>query len=38
MMEEEALKAYQWDAMGKAMAGIELAGKIKEKYAEIVDR
>lgn len=34
MMEEEALKAYQGEAMGKAMAGIELASKIKEKYAE----
>ena len=38
MMEEEALKSYQGEAMGKAMAGIELAAKIKEKYAEIVDR
>jgi cytosine/creatinine deaminase len=39
MMEEEALKAYQADGMGKAMSGIELASKIKEKYAEswIVD-
>ena len=34
MMEEEALKTYQGEAMGKAMAGIELASKIKEKYAE----
>jgi cytosine deaminase len=34
MMEEEALKAYQGEAMGKAMAAIELASKIKEKYAE----
>jgi cytosine deaminase len=34
MMEEEALKTYQGDAMGKAMAGIESASKIKEKYAE----
>ena len=34
MMEEEALKSYQSEAMGKAMAGIELASKIKEKYAE----
>jgi cytosine/creatinine deaminase len=34
MMEEEALKNYQGEAMGKAMAGIELASKIKEKYAE----
>ena len=34
MMEEEALKSYQGEAMGKAMAGIELASKIKEKYAE----
>jgi cytosine/creatinine deaminase len=39
MMEEEALKAYQGEQMGKALAGIELASKIKEKYAEswIVD-
>ena len=39
MMEEEALKSYQGEAMGKAMAGIELASKIKEKYAKswIVD-
>jgi cytosine deaminase len=34
MMEEEALKSYQGEGMGKAMAGIELASKIKEKYAE----
>ena len=34
MMEEEALKSYQGETMGKAMAGIELASKIKEKYAE----
>src|SRR5271155_2436678 len=34
MMEEEALKSYQGEAMGKALAGIELASKIKEKYAE----
>ena len=34
MMEEEALKTYQGEAMGKAMAAIELASKIKEKYAE----
>ena len=34
MMEEEALKAYQGDGMGKALSGIELASKIKEKYAE----
>jgi cytosine deaminase len=34
MMEEEALKAYQADGMGKAMSGVELASKIKEKYAE----
>jgi cytosine deaminase len=39
MMEEEALKAYQGDNMSKALAGIELASSIKEKYAEswIVD-
>jgi len=30
MMEEEALKTYQGEAMGKALAGIELASKIKE--------
>jgi cytosine deaminase len=34
MMEEEALKAYQGDGMRHALAGIELASKIKEKYAE----
>jgi cytosine/creatinine deaminase len=34
MMEEEALKSYQGEAMGKAMSAIELASKIKEKYAE----
>jgi cytosine/adenosine deaminase-related metal-dependent hydrolase len=34
MMEEEALKAYHGEAMGKAMASIKLASKIKEKYAE----
>ena len=34
MMEEEALNAYQGEQMGKALAGIELASKIKEKYAE----
>ena len=36
MMEEEALKAYHGAgaAMGTAMAGIELASKIKQKYAE----
>lgn len=34
MMEEEALRAYQGEAMGKALAGIELASRIKEKYAE----
>jgi cytosine deaminase len=34
MMEEEALRTYQGEGMGKAMAGIELASKIKEKYAE----
>jgi cytosine deaminase len=34
MMEEEALKAYQGDGMARAMAGIELASKIKERYAE----
>jgi cytosine/creatinine deaminase len=34
MMEEEALKTYQGESMSKAMAGIELASKIKEQYAE----
>jgi cytosine deaminase len=34
MMEEEALQAYQGEGMGKALSSIELAGKIKEKYAE----
>ncbi len=34
MMEEEALKSYQGETMGKAMAGIELASEIKEKYAQ----
>ena len=34
MMEEEALKTYHGETMGKAMASIELASKIKEKYAE----
>jgi cytosine deaminase len=39
MVEEDALKSYQSEAMGKAMAAIELAGKIKEKSDEswIVD-
>jgi cytosine/adenosine deaminase-related metal-dependent hydrolase len=39
MVEEDALKSYQREVMGKAMAGIELASKIKEKYDEsgIVD-
>lgn len=34
MMEEEALRAYQGEGMGKALSGIELASKVKEKYAE----
>ena len=34
MMEEEALKSYQGELMGKAMASVELASRIKEKYAE----
>jgi cytosine deaminase len=34
MMEEEALRSYQGELMGKAMASVELASKIKEKYAE----
>ena len=38
MMEEEALKSYQGELMGKAMASVELASRIKEKYAEFLDR
>ncbi len=38
MMEEEALKAYRGEAMAKAITAIELASKIKKKYAEILDR
>ena len=34
VMEEEALKAYQADGMGNTLLGVELASKIKEKYAE----
>jgi len=34
MMDEEALKAYQGGAMGKAMNAIELAARVKEKYNE----
>ena len=34
MMEEEALRAYQGEGMGAALSSIELASKIKEKYAE----
>jgi cytosine/creatinine deaminase len=34
MMEEEALKAYRGEAMAKAINAIELASKIKDKYAE----
>jgi cytosine/creatinine deaminase len=34
MMEEAALQAYQGEGMGKALSSIELASKIKEKYAE----
>jgi cytosine/creatinine deaminase len=39
MMEEEALQAYHGEHMGKALSSIELAAKIKERYAEhwIVD-
>ncbi len=33
MMEEEALRAYRGEAMAKAIDAIELASKIKEKYA-----
>ena len=38
MMEEEALKAYRGNGMAGAMAAIELASVIKEKYAEFLDR
>jgi len=34
MMEEEALRAYQGEGMGAALSSIELASKVKEKYAE----
>jgi cytosine deaminase len=34
MMEEEALKAYRADGMARAIASIELASVIKQKYAE----
>jgi cytosine deaminase len=39
MMQEEALQAYHGEQMGKALSSIELAAKIKDKYAEhwIVD-
>jgi len=32
MVGEEALSAYQGEAMGKAMSAIELASRVKEKY------
>src|SRR5215207_7709355 len=32
MMDEDALTAYQGEAMGKAMTAIELAARVKEKY------
>ena len=34
MMDEEAMKVYQGDDMGKAMTAIELAARVKEKYDE----
>ena len=34
MMDEEALKDYHGADMGKAMSAIELAARVKEKYAE----
>jgi cytosine/creatinine deaminase len=34
MMDDEAMKSYQGSSMGKAMTGIELAMKVKEKYDE----
>jgi cytosine/creatinine deaminase len=34
MMEEEALRAYQGEGMGKALSSIELASAIKKQYAE----
>jgi cytosine deaminase len=34
MMDEEAMKVYQGDDMGKAMTAIELAATVKEKYDE----
>ncbi|HIP87713.1 MAG TPA: cytosine deaminase [Anaerolineales bacterium] len=34
MMDEEALKDYHGEGMGKAMTAIELAARVKEKYDE----
>ena len=34
MMDEEALTGYHTEGMGKAMTTIELAARVKEKYAE----
>ncbi len=34
MMEEEALKDYHGENMGKAMTAIELAALVKAKYDE----
>ena len=34
MMDEETLTGYHSEGMGKAMTTIELAAKVKEKYAE----
>ena len=34
MMQEDALRAYQGEGMGEAMAAIELAARVKEKYDE----
>lgn len=35
MMDEEALRDYHGAEMGKAMTAIELASRVKEKYAEV---
>ena len=34
MMDDEALTGYHAEGMGKAMTTIELAARVKEKYAE----
>jgi len=35
MMDDEALKGYHAEGMGKAMTTIELAARVKEKYDEV---